>query len=98
MTAMEEQAFTGDVLVQVVQGTLRSRAEVEYPLLTSWGRLFIRRAEDIRWNAEEQVAEVRINGTNYEWLPMIHLGMREISRREHLHWRTPAGTVERWDQ
>lgn len=98
MAAIEQQSFTGDVLVNVVQGTLRSRAEVEYPLLSSWGRVFIFTAAHIRWNADEQCAEVYIDGTNPGWLPVTEWGMREISHRERLHWRKPDGAVQRWDE
>lgn len=88
------QAFSAEVITQTVQAALRSRAVLEYRIITTAGPITIRRAGDLHWNEDNQRPEVYVAGV---WVPVPDIGIATMACEERLHWLRPDGTVLHWD-
>lgn len=87
---MISESFPTETIVLTHQAALRSHCITEVCALTTAGRLYIQKPQDIRYNPELQTGEVCVWG---EWYQLTPQGIALWATRERLNWLMPDGRV-----
>lgn len=85
-----EQAFPTETIVLTHAAALRARAIVETRAITTWGIVYIKDANAIRYNPETGTGEVFVAGN---WIQMLPTGIASWAAQEGLTWRMDDGRV-----
>jgi hypothetical protein len=90
--------FSAQQIINARTGALRSRAVIEVRVITRNGLCFVQSADDLRWNRQRQIAQMRIPATGSaaeEWIDLPDEAIAEFAQAENLDWLRPDGTVFR---
>ena len=90
-----EQAFPTETIVLTHAAALRARAIVETRAITTWGIVYIKDANAIRYNPETGTGEVFVAGM---WIQLVPYGVASWAAQERLNWLMPDGRILRPDE